>query len=103
LKALDCLQPRGLMVAFGQAFGIVAPFSVNILSAKGSLYLTRPTLQTYTAKRDELVARADALFALLASGIVKCEVHQRFSLLDTVEAHRKLGERSTIGSSVLQP
>ena len=103
MKSLDCLQPRGLMVTFGQASGMVPPFSVNILSAKGSLYLTRPTLQTYTAKREDLVARAEALFAVLASGVVKCQVQQRFALQDAADAHRALGERNTIGSSVLMP
>jgi NADPH2:quinone reductase len=103
MKSLDCLRPRGLMVAYGQASGMVPPFSVNILSAKGSLYLTRPTLQTYTAKREELVERADALFAVLTSGTVKCEVQRRFALRDAAAAHRALGERNTTGSSVLMP
>jgi NADPH:quinone reductase len=103
MKSIDCLRPRGLMVAFGQASGIVPPFSVNILSAKGSLYLTRPTLQTYTAKREELVERANALFAVIANGTVKCEVQRRFALRDAAEAHRALGERNTTGSSVLVP
>ena len=98
MKSIDCLRPRGLMVAFGQASGIVPPFSVNILSAKGSLYLTRPTLQTYTAKREELVERANALFDVLANGTVKCEVQRRFPLRDAAEAHRALGERNTTGS-----
>jgi NADPH2:quinone reductase len=103
MKSLDCLRPRGLMVTFGQASGMVPPFSVNLLSAKGSLYLTRPTLQTYTAKREDLVARAQALFAVLASGAVKCAVQQRFALRDAAAAHRALGERNTTGSSVLMP
>ena len=103
MKSLDCLRPRGLMVSFGQASGMVPPFSINILSAKGSLYLTRPTLQTYTARREDLVARAAALFAVLASGAVKCEVRQRFALRDAAAAHRALGERNTTGSSVLIP
>jgi NADPH2:quinone reductase len=103
MKSLDCLQPRGMMVTFGQASGMVAPFSVNILSAKGSLYLTRPTLQTYTAKREDLVARAQALFEVLAKGTVKCAVQQRFELRDAAAAHRALGERNTSGSSVLIP
>ena len=103
MKSLDCLRPRGLMVSFGQASGIVPPFSINLLSAKGSLYLTRPTLQTYTAKREELVERAHALFAALSSGAVKCEVKQRFALRDAAQAHRALGERHTTGSSVLMP
>jgi NADPH2:quinone reductase len=103
MKSLDCLRPRGMMVAFGQASGIVPPFSVNILTAKGSLYLTRPTLQTYTAAREELVERANAVFTVIASGTVKCEVQRRFSLRDAAEAHRALGERNTTGSSILMP
>ena len=103
MKSLDCLRPRGLMVSFGQASGMVPPFSINILSSKGSLYLTRPTLQTYTARREDLVARAEALFGVLASGAVKCEVKQRFSLSDASSAHRALGERNTTGSSILIP
>ena len=103
MKSLDCLRPRGLMVSFGQASGMVPPFSINLLSAKGSLYLTRPTLQTYTARREDLVARAEALFAALANGAVKCEVQQRFALRDATAAHRALGERKTTGSSVLMP
>lgn len=103
MKSLDCLRPRGLMVSFGQASGMVPPFSVNLLSTKGSLYLTRPTLQTYTAKREDLVARAAALFAVLAGGTVKCAVQQRFELRDAASAHRALGDRNTSGSSVLIP
>jgi NADPH2:quinone reductase len=103
MKSIDCLRPRGLMVAFGQASGIVPPFSVNILSAKGSLYLTRPTLQTYTAKREELLEHANALFDVLANGTVKCEVQRRFPLRDAAEAHRALGERNTTGSNILIP
>jgi NADPH:quinone reductase len=103
MKSLDCLRPRGLMVSFGQASGMVPPFSVNLLSAKGSLYLTRPALTAYTASREDLVARANALFAVLASGAVKCAVQRRFALRDAAAAHRALGERETTGSSVLMP
>ncbi len=103
MKSLDCLRPRGLMVSFGQASGLVPPFSVNLLGAKGSLYLTRPALPAYTATREDLVARADALFAVLASGVVKCAPQRRFAMPDAAEAHRALGERNTTGSSVLIP
>jgi NADPH2:quinone reductase len=103
MKSLDCLRPRGLMVSYGQASGVVPPFSVNILSAKGSLYLTRPTLQTYAARREELEAMARDLFDVLARGIVRCEVKQRFKLADAAAAHRALGDRQTTGSSVLLP
>lgn len=103
MKSLDCLSPRGMMVSYGQASGLVPPFSVNLLSAKGSLYLTRPTLQTYTAKREELVERAQALFDALARGVVRCAAPRRFALADAAAAHRALGERQTTGSSVLIP
>ncbi len=103
MKSLDCLQPRGLMVSFGQSSGIVPPFSINILSGKGSLYLTRPTLATYTARREDLEAAARRLFEVLASGAVRCEVNRRFKLADAAEAHRALGDRETTGSSILLP
>jgi len=103
MKSLDCLRPRGLMVSYGQASGMVPPFAVNTLGNKGSLFLTRPTLLTYAASREELIQRADALFDALARGIVRCEVNQRFALKDAAEAHRALGERRTVGSTVLIP
>jgi NADPH:quinone reductase len=103
MKSLDCLAPRGLMVSFGQASGMVPPFSINILSTKGSLYLTRPTLATYTARREDLEAAAHRLFDALASGAVKCEVKRTFKLADAASAHRALGERETVGSSILLP
>ena len=103
MKSLDCLAPRGLMVSFGQASGMVPPFSINILSAKGSLYITRPTLLTYTARREDLEASARRLFDVLLSGAVRCEVQRTFKLADAAAAHRALGERATTGSSVLLP
>ncbi len=103
MKSLDCLRPFGLMVSFGQASGMVPPFSINLLSVKGSLYLTRPTLQTYAATREDLVRRSGALFQALAGGVVRCEVKQRFALKDAAEAHRALEARETTGSSILIP
>jgi NADPH2:quinone reductase len=103
MGSLDCLRPRGLMVSFGQASGAVEPFNVGLLSAKGSLYLTRPTLATYAAEREELLGRARALFDALSRGIVRCEVRQRFPLRDAAEAHRALASRRTTGSSLLIP
>jgi NADPH:quinone reductase len=103
MKSLDCLRPRGLMVSYGQASGLVPPFSVNILSAKGSLYLTRPTLQAYAATRADLEAMSRALFDVLAKRIVRCEVKQSFKLSNAADAHRALGDRGTTGSSVLLP
>ncbi len=101
LKSLDCLRPRGLMVSFGQSSGAVEPFSPNLLAAKGSLFLTRPTLFTYTAGREQLRQSAAELFEMVASGKVTIEVKQRFALADAAEAHRALEARETSGSTVL--
>jgi NADPH:quinone reductase len=103
MKSLDCLRPRGLIVSFGQSSGIVPPFSINILAGKGSLYLTRPTLATYAARREDLEAAARRLFDVLASGVVRCEVKRTFKLADAAAAHRALGQRETTGSSILLP
>ena len=88
--SLDCLQPRGLMVSYGNASGAVESFSPGLLAAKGSLFLTRPTLASYIATRDELDATADDLFSVVASGAVKVEVSQAFPLQDAAQAHRDL-------------
>jgi NADPH2:quinone reductase len=101
LKSLDCLAPRGLMVTFGNASGPVEPFSPLLLSQKGSLFLTRPTLFSYIASRDELERAASELFDVVASGKVKIEIGQRFALKDAAEAHRALEARRTSGSTVL--
>ncbi len=103
MKSLDCLAPLGMMVVFGNASGAVPPFDVGILAAKGSLFLTRPTLATYTAKREDLVASAEALFDVVRKGAVKIEVNQRFPLQDAANAHRALEARQTTGSTVLLP
>jgi NADPH2:quinone reductase len=103
MKSLDCLEPRGLMVSFGQSSGVVPPFSINILSGKGSLYLTRPTLATYTARREDLEVAARRLFDALGSGAVRCEVKRAYKLADAADAHRALGQRETTGSSILLP
>ncbi len=101
--SLDCLAPFGMMVSFGNASGPVPPFDAGILSAKGSLYLTRPTLMTYTAKRDDLVAGACELFEVVRSGALRIEVRQTYPLADTARAHRDLEARKTVGSTVLLP
>jgi NADPH2:quinone reductase len=101
LGSLDCLRPRGLMVSFGNASGPVEPFSPLLLSQKGSLFLTRPTLYHYIAARAELETAAGELFEMVSSGKVKIEVKQRFALKDAAEAHRALEARQTIGSTVL--
>jgi len=101
--SLDCLAPRGLMVSFGNSSGAVAPFSPAILSAKGSLYLTRPTLFHYAATPDALQTMADDLFAVIASGAVKIAVNQRFALADARKAHEALHGRKTTGATILVP
>jgi len=101
--SLDCLAPLGLMVSYGNASGPVAPFDLGILGAKGSLFLTRPTLPTYTAKRSDLEAVANDLFSVVASGAVKIQVNQTFPLKDAAKAHIALEARQTTGSTVLIP
>jgi NADPH2:quinone reductase len=100
-KSLDCLAPRGLMVSFGNASGPVEPISPLVLSQKGSLFLTRPTLFSYVATRAELEAAAAELFAMILDGKVRVEVKQRFLLQDAAAAHRALEARETTGSTVL--
>ena len=101
LGSLDCLQPRGLMVSFGNASGAVEPFSPGLLAAKGSLFLTRPTLATYTRTREQLEATTADLFDVVTSGAVKVEVNQTYPLRDAAQAHRDLEARKTTGSTVL--
>ena len=101
MKSLDCLAPRGLMVSFGNASGPVEPFSPLLLSQKGSLFLTRPTLFHYVATRKELEEAASELFEMLTSGKVKVELNQRFPLKDAAEVHRALEARKTTGSTIL--
>ena len=101
MKSLDCLAPRGLMVSFGNASGPVEPISPLVLSQKGSLFLTRPTLFHYIATREELEQAAADLFDVVASGKVKIEINQRFALKDAADAHRALEARKTKGSTVL--
>jgi NADPH2:quinone reductase len=103
LPSLDCLAPYGMMVSYGNASGPVAIPDIGILAAKGSLYLTRPTLATYTAKREDLELSAAGLFEVVANGAVQIRVNQRFALKDAAEAHRALEARKTTGSTVLLP
>jgi NADPH:quinone reductase len=100
--SLECLRPRGLMVSFGNASGPVAPVNLGILSTKGSLYVTRPTLATHIASRADLVERANDLFEVVKSGKVKIETTKRYKLADAQQAHRDLEGRKTTGSIVLQ-
>ena len=101
--SLDCLRPRGLMVSFGNASGPVAPVNLGILSTKGSLYVTRPTLATHIATREDLEKRWKDLCDVVRSGKVKIETTGRYKLADAAQAHRDLEGRKTTGSIVLQP
>jgi NADPH:quinone reductase len=101
--SLDCLQPRGLMVSFGNASGPVPPISPLVLSAKGSLFLTRPTLMAYTSTRAELLACARELFEVLRAGVVAPLIGARYPLADAARAHRDLESRHTTGSLLLLP
>ncbi len=100
MKSLDCLAPLGLMVSFGNASGPVENLNLGILAQKGSLYLTRPTLNTYAAKRESLVHMAAELFEVVLSGAVRIEVNQTYPLKDAARAHRDLEARKTTGSTV---
>ena len=99
--SLRCLQPRGLMVSFGNASGAVEPFRPVILAQKGSLFLTRPTLANYTSTRQELEETTADLFDVVGSGAVRIEVNQTYALQDAAHAHRDLEARKTTGSTVL--
>lgn len=103
LISLDALRPRGMMVSFGNASGPVDPISPLILSQKGSLFLTRPTLGHYVATRDALLANATDLFHAIQTGLVRIAVNQRFALKDAAQAHAALQGRATTGSTVLLP
>ncbi|HEY4043054.1 MAG TPA: quinone oxidoreductase [Rhodopila sp.] len=101
--SIDCLAPLGLLACYGSASGPVPPVELGLLAAKGSLYLTRPTLVTYTAKRSDLERVAADLFDVVGSGAVKIQVNQTFSLKDAAAAHTALEARKTTGSTVLLP
>jgi NADPH2:quinone reductase len=103
MGSLDSLQPLGMMVLFGNGSGPVPPFDLALLAQKGSLFITRPTLVTYTAKREDLEAMAAELFDVVKSGKVKIEVNQTYPLKDAIQAHRDLEARKTTGSTVLLP
>lgn len=101
--SLDCLRVRGMFVSFGQSSGSIPPFNMAILSQKGSLFATRPTLFQYIAKRDELEDSAGALFDVVKSGTVRIKINQRYPLADAAQAHRDLEARKTTGTTVLIP
>ena len=101
MKSLDCLAPHGFAVLFGQSSGSVEPLNLGLLAQKGSLYVTRPTLNTYAAKTENLRAMAKELFEVVTSGAVKIEVNQTYPLKDAARAHADLAARKTTGSTVL--
>jgi NADPH:quinone reductase len=101
--SLDCLKPLGIMVLFGQSSGKVPPFDLGLLAAKGSLYITRPSLFTYTAKRQDLVNSANELFQTILSGAIKIPIGQTYALKEAAKAHMDMESRKTTGSSILLP
>lgn len=103
MTSLDCLAPLGLMVSYGSASGAVPPLDISVLAAKGSLFLTRPSLASYTSRRADLEAAARDLFEVVGSGAVKIQVNQTFPLKDAAQAHEALEARKTTGSTVLIP
>lgn len=103
LKSLDCLRPMGTLVSFGQSSGPVLPMDIGLLAQKGSLFLTRPSLMTYTEKREDLEAHAQDLFEVLQNGAVKIEISRKFALEEAAKAHRAMESRKTTGSCLLIP
>ena len=101
VRSLDRLQPRGMIVTAGQTSGAIDPIAPVLLSQKGSLFLTRPVLFHYIARRDALKASASELFEVVASGKVRINVNQRFALKDAADAHKALEARATSGSTIL--
>src|SRR5262249_10890029 len=101
--SLDCLKPLGMFVSFGSASGPVSAFDINLLQQKGSLFATRPTLNTYAAKRADLLEIAGDLFKYVGSGKVKIPVNQKYALKDAAKSHIDLESRKTTGSSILVP
>lgn len=100
--SLDCVKPRGLLVSFGNASGPIRNFDLLLLARKGSLYVTRPTLETFNSTRADLLANAQDLFDQIASGHVKIAINGRFALADAADAHRALESRATTGATILQ-
>mgnify|MGYP002783712199 CR=1 FL=1 len=103
MGSLDCLQPLGMLVVFGNGSGPVGAFDLNLLAQKGSLYVTRPTLMSYTSKREDLVATANDLFDVVKSGKVKIGINQTYALKDAAQAHIDLEGRKTTGSTIFKP
>ncbi len=103
MDSLSCLRPLGMMVSFGNASGVVPPFDTGILARLGSLFLTRPTLFAYSAKREDLLAMSAELFDVVGSGKVRIDIAQRYFLREAAQAHRELEARRTTGSTILLP
>ncbi len=103
MQSLDCLHPMGMMVSFGQASGSVPPLDLGELAARGSLFLTRPSLMAYTAARQDLLNHAQDLFEVVQSGAVKIQVNQTYPLAEAARAHQDLEARKTTGSTILIP
>jgi NADPH2:quinone reductase len=103
MKSLDCLRPMGMMVSFGQASGAVPALDLGLLAEKGSLFLTRPSLMAYTARREDLLAHARDLFQMVQQGAIQVEIKQTYPLSEAAQAHRDLENRKTTGSTVLLP
>ncbi|HXX29821.1 MAG TPA: zinc-binding dehydrogenase, partial [Myxococcaceae bacterium] len=103
LLSLDSLAPLGLLVVYGASSGPVPPFDLQLLAAKGSLFVTRPTLATYTARREDLVAAAAEVFDLVRRGVLHVHVNQEYPLRAAAQAHQDLEARRTTGSTVLNP
>lgn len=103
MQSLDCLRPMGMMVSFGQSSGMVPPFDLGELAARGSLFITRPSLMAYTADRKDLVDHAEDLFEVVQSGAVKIKVNQTYPLAEAARAHQDLEARKTTGSTILIP
>ena len=101
MKSLDCMRPMGTVVSFGQSSGPVPPFDLSILGAKGSIFLTRPSVMHYTAAREDLLAHARDLFEVVSKGAVRIEIQQTYPLTEAAQAHRNLESRRTTGSSIL--
>jgi len=101
--SLDCIRPLGMFASFGSASGQIDAFNINILQTKGSLFATRPTLNTYAAKRADLLDIAKHLFEVVGSGKVKIPINQKYKLKDAVKAHQDLEGRNTTGSTILVP
>lgn len=101
--SLDCLRPLGMFVSFGQSSGPIPPFPMSLLAQKGSLYATRPTIFVYNAKREDLVASAQALFEVVLSGAVEIKINQRYALKDAAQAQSDLEGRKTTGTTILIP